>query len=313
MKRVLFFTISSLFILAGLLNDLHAQEKATKEECIAKCKEAVALFKRVGPDAALKQLNQPDSTFRWKDSYVFVFETNEAKFMAHPSQRLIGWSMIEYRSVDNIMVFQEILNSLNKVDRGWISYQYLINQKPPPVQKITYYRRVPGENLVVAAGYHQPAKSSLSQDTSSDDVTSSLKIEEFARSEGIMHGIAFDGKGHMFVGRNGKEILKISPDGSISLFTVIREAEGHFIEGSGHTFLYDMEFDAQGILYAAAEDRILKITENGEITPVVEKKFTGNWGACGIALDKEGTVFYTFDNKIMKITPEGSIELFLDG
>lgn len=74
-----------------------------------------------------------------------------------------------------------------------------------------------------------------------------------------------------------------------------------------------MEFDAGGMLYAAAEDRILRISGDGAIIPIVEKKFTGNWGACGIALDKEGTVFYAYDNKIMKITAGGSGELFLDG
>lgn len=234
MKRLLVFLVSCLAILAS--SDVPAREKATKKECMAKCKEAVALFKDVGPDGALKQLNQPGSVFRWKDSYVFAFETKEARLMAHPSQRLVGWPMIEYRSADNIQVFKEIINNLSKGEHGWISYLYLANQKPPPVQKTTYYIKVPGEDIVVAAGYHEAAQPSRSRDTKSHDASPSLKIEEFAISEGIMHGLAFDGKGHMFVGRNGKDILKISPDASISVFAVIKEAEGYFIDGPGHTF-----------------------------------------------------------------------------
>jgi hypothetical protein len=128
-----------------------------------------------------------------------------------------------------------------------------------------------------------------------------------------MHGIAFDGRGHMFVGKNGKEILKVLPDGTISVFTTIEDAEGYFIDGPGHTFLYDMEFDNQGMLYAAVEDRILEISKNGKMVALVKQKFPGNWGACGIALDQKNTVYYAFDNKIMKITPEGNSELFLDG
>lgn len=68
MNRVPVITALSLFFLAWLFTDVQAQENETRKECIAKCKEAVALFKRVGRDTALKQLNQPNSIFRWKDS-----------------------------------------------------------------------------------------------------------------------------------------------------------------------------------------------------------------------------------------------------
>jgi len=87
----------------------------------------------VGSEKAIEQMNAPDSGFTWKDSYVFVFETQEAKLLSHPAERLIGWSMLEFKSVDNVMVFQEILKNLTKANKGWISYQVLINQKPPPV------------------------------------------------------------------------------------------------------------------------------------------------------------------------------------
>ena len=140
-----------------------------------------------------------------------------------------------------------------------------------------------------------------------------MEIEEFVKIKGLLHGIVFDNKGHMFVGRNGKEILKVSPNGSVSSFTEIKEAEGYFVEGPGQTFLYDMEFDSQGHLIAAAEDRVLKISKDGEYTTLVEKKFPGFWGTCGIALDQKDNIFYAYDNKIMKLTPEGTNELFLDG
>ncbi len=107
-----------LFILALLGTHSHAQEKATKQECIAKCKEAVALIQKLGQEKATNQLNQPGSTFTWKDSYVFVFETQEAKILAHPSKRHIGWSMLEYRSADNILVFKKILDNLAETDQG---------------------------------------------------------------------------------------------------------------------------------------------------------------------------------------------------
>jgi hypothetical protein len=313
MKRSCVWILSILFFLTVCTIHAKAHEKANKEECIAKCKEAIALFQQVGPEAALQQISQPDGGFQWKDAYVFVFETKEAKLMSHPSKRLIGWPMLEYRSVDNKQVFKEILTRLTAHQQGWITYQILIDQKPPPVQKNAFYVKVPNEDLVVAAGYHEPAQPQQDRHVESNDPTQAIVIEEFAKSEGILHGIAFDGKGHMFVGKNGKEILKVTPDGSISIFAVIKEAEGRFIEGPGHTFLYDMEFDKNGVLYAVAEDRVLKISGDGIVAALVEKKFTGNWGACGMALDQEGNIFYAYDDKIMKLTPDGKNELFLDG
>ena len=313
MRRLLVFTVAWFVILIGLPNNGHAVEKATKEECVAKCKEAIELFQRMGSEKAIQQISAPDSGFTWKDSYVFVFETQEAKLLSHPVERLVGWSMLEFRSVDNVMVFQEILKNLTKANQGWISYQVLINQQPPPVRKTTYYLRVPNKNLAVAAGYYDDVQSSNVQKTEVTASTGSLKIEEFVRVEGLLHGIVFDGKGHMFVGKNGKEILKVSPNGSVELFTEIKEADGYYIDGPGHTFLYDMEFDSQGVLYAAVEDRILKISKEGKITILVKKEFAGNWGACGITLDQKGNIFYAFDDKIMRLTKDGENTLFFDG
>lgn len=309
------FGILSVFltIVSVMAANTNAAENATRDECVKKCKEAVALIQKIGPDEAIKQLNQPASGFIWKDSYVFVFETQEAKLISHPSQRLVGWSMLEFRSADNIMVFKEILDNLAHADQGWISYQVLMNQKPPPVQKTTYYIKVPGEDLVVGAGYYEGAQASPAREVGPTGSVNSLHIEEFVKIEGLLHGIAFDGQGHMFIGKNGKEILKVSPSGSVSRFTEIEEAEGSFIEGPGQTFLYDMEFDNQGYLYAAVEDRIVKISPDGEVLTLVKEKFSGNWGACGIALDQKGGILYAFDNKIMRLTPDGDNELFLDG
>ncbi len=313
MKQIFIFVISFLFISAALVINAQALEKATKQECITKCREAVAFIQKVGRDEAIKKMNQSGSSFRWKDSYVFVFDTPKAILLSHPSQRLVGWSMLKFRSADNILVFQEIIKHLSQSDQGWISYLMLINQKPPAVQKTTYYIKVPGEDLVVGAGYYNNSPSSPASATKPAANMDLLKIEEFVKIEGLLHGIVFDDRGHMFVGKNGKEIIKVSPDGTISLFTEIKEADGYFIEGPGHTFLYDMEFDSQGLLYAAAEDRILKIFKDGKIATLAEEKFSGNWGACGIALDQNDNIFFAYDNKIMKLTPEGKTELFLDG
>ena len=49
------------------------EEKATKEECVAKCKQALKLIKEVGLEKALEKMNDLKGPFMWKDSYVFCF------------------------------------------------------------------------------------------------------------------------------------------------------------------------------------------------------------------------------------------------
>ncbi len=134
----------------------------------------------------------------------------------------------------------------------------------------------------------------------------------FADIGGSLHGIAFDDKGSMYVGKNGKEILKIAPDGSISPFVVVKEALGYFNYGPGDTFIYDMEFGRDQHLYVAAEDRVLKITPAGEIQILLQQKFTGTWGTCGIALDQNDNIYISFDDKILKLLPSGERSIFID-
>ena len=135
----------------------------------------------------------------------------------------------------------------------------------------------------------------------------------FANIGGSLHGIAFDNQNSMYVGKNGKEILKVSPEGKISPFVVIKEASGHYIDGPGDTFIYDMEFGKDRHLYVAAEDRILKISQTGQIEILLKENFKGTWGACGIELDTKGNIYVAFDNKILKILPTGQKSIFIDG
>jgi hypothetical protein len=74
-----------------------------------------------------------------------------------------------------------------------------------------------------------------------------------------------------------------------------------------------MEFGIDRNLYVAAENRVLKINMKGQITTVIEQKFKGRWGACGIAVDQENNIFVAYDNKVLLIESNGKKSIFLDG
>ena len=70
---------------------------ATKDECVAKSKEAAAMVNGKGLDAAVAEINKKDGKFVWKDSYVFLMDL-DGKMLAHPlSPALIGKNVLDMK------------------------------------------------------------------------------------------------------------------------------------------------------------------------------------------------------------------------
>jgi len=67
-----FITITLVVLLGLYLAVTAFADSATKEEVIAKVKEAVALITTKGQDAAFKEISNKEGKFVWKDTYVFL-------------------------------------------------------------------------------------------------------------------------------------------------------------------------------------------------------------------------------------------------
>jgi signal transduction histidine kinase len=131
-----------------------AQEKATKEECIAKCKEAAALIKQIGLEAALAKVQDSKGPFVWKDSYVYVFDMDN-KMLANPAvPGLIGKSSLGMKDANGKMFTNEMMEVANKGE-GWVQYMWPKPGEKAPSSKVAYVLRVPGENAVVCAGIYE--------------------------------------------------------------------------------------------------------------------------------------------------------------
>jgi hypothetical protein len=162
--RKLFLVVNSIFaviiifwLVLGWANSGFASDpgKATKEECVAKCKEAAELIQKTGLDIALKQMNDPNGPFIWKDSYVFCFGEEDFKILAHRVPRIVGWNTKNYRSADGRLIFQEMVKVANAEGSGWITYDYLRRGEQEARPKTTYFLKVPGTNVIVGAGYYE--------------------------------------------------------------------------------------------------------------------------------------------------------------
>ena len=145
--------MASVFLAASVM-----AESATKEECIAKCKEATQLIIEKGPEAAIPELNKKDGKFVWKDTYVFVMDFT-GTHLTHPLRpALVGKNVLEFK-VDGKFVVKEMIEVAKTKGEGWVDYMY---PKPEELKKpekerilskkVTYIYRVPGKDMFVGAG-----------------------------------------------------------------------------------------------------------------------------------------------------------------
>ncbi len=130
---------------------------ATKEECVAKTKEAAALINAKGLDAAIAQINKKDGPFVWKDSYVFL-ASFDGKVLAHPmSPALIGKNVLEMKDkaadpAKGKFLFKEFTEVAKTKGEGWAGYMWANPGDPGPRKKITFIYRVPGKDIYAGAG-----------------------------------------------------------------------------------------------------------------------------------------------------------------
>ena len=155
MKRVVTLMMAMAFI-CTFSGFAAAQEKATKDECVTKCKEAAQLVKDVGLEAALEKLNDKGGPFVWKDTYVFCLDLNKGCNIAHPiTPNLIGKNLMAAKDANGKLFFAEFINVAKNDGEGWVSYMWPKPGEKAPSPKIAYVYRVPGEDVAMLAGIYE--------------------------------------------------------------------------------------------------------------------------------------------------------------
>jgi cytochrome c len=151
MKKT-FFTI--IMLIFGISNICFAGS-ATPDECIAKCREAAEMIKNKGADAAIAEINKRDGRFVWKDSYVFLMNT-EGNMLAHPIKAsLVGKNMLDIKDSNGKFLFQEFIRVAKKSGIGWVDYMWPRPGEDRPTQKTSYILKVDGQDLILGAGTYK--------------------------------------------------------------------------------------------------------------------------------------------------------------
>jgi len=158
MKKVVMTAVVMLVGLCLAASALAAG--ATKDECIAKTKEAAQLVTAKGLDAAIAEINKKDGKFVWKDSYVFMMDL-DGKMLAHPlSPALVGKNLLDMKDKavppeKGKFLFKEFIEVAKGKGSGWVEYMWTNPGDPKPRKKVTYTYRVPGQNVYVGAGVYE--------------------------------------------------------------------------------------------------------------------------------------------------------------
>lgn len=155
MKKV-FCIVASLVLALAMIVPAAAEDKATRDECVAKVKEAAALVKSAGKDAALAKLSTKDGGFVWKDTYIFALDLDTSAVSAHPIKpKLVGKMLTGMKDVKGKLFFAEFVNTAKNQGEGWVDYMWPKPGEKTPSPKLTYVYRVPGESVVLLAGIYE--------------------------------------------------------------------------------------------------------------------------------------------------------------
>ena len=96
----------------------------------------------------------------------------------------------------------------------------------------------------------------------------------------------------IYFSANGKALYAVDiTHPQATCITTIAEVTRPWNDEYGDTFLHDLKCANDGMIYAAAEDRILMIDPvSGRYETPVKDGFSGAWGSYGLALDDAGNI-----------------------
>lgn len=96
----------------------------------------------------------------------------------------------------------------------------------------------------------------------------------------------------IYFAANGKALYAVDiTRPQATCITTIAEVIRPWNDEYGDTFLHDLKCANDGMIYAAAEDRILMIDPvSGSYQTLVKDGFSGAWGCYGLALDDAGNI-----------------------
>ena len=139
------------FLAISVADVASAQERATLQDAQALTDRAVAHMQEVGPEAAIKDFNDPKGGYADHDLFVIVYDSNGIIMTGVPA--LIGKNALSLTDVTGKEFGKEIIEAAREKDGSWVEY-HMTNPATKKVEiKNSYVRRY--DKYVVFVGAYK--------------------------------------------------------------------------------------------------------------------------------------------------------------
>lgn len=159
--RLWFRLLTAALIAAGtvlsapLSTPAAAQEsKPTQEDAKSITLKAAELIAAKGLDEAAKAFNA-EGPFKHGEIYVNVIDFAGTWKVYPPRPAGVGQSVVNVKDPDGRFIVQDVLAVAREKDEGWVEYRWLNPASNKIEPKITYVKRVPGQELVAYVGIYK--------------------------------------------------------------------------------------------------------------------------------------------------------------
>ncbi|AWU94690.1 cache domain-containing protein [Azospirillum ramasamyi] len=126
----------------------------TQEDAKAITLKAADLIAAQGLEEASKAFNA-DGPFKHGEIYVNVIDFAGVWKVYPPRPAGVGQSVINVKDPDGRFIVQDVLAVAKEKGEGWVEYRWLNPASNRIEPKITYVKRVPGQELVAYVGIYK--------------------------------------------------------------------------------------------------------------------------------------------------------------
>lgn len=151
MKRhAAYFVLGMAFVLCAATTAACDQESEAQQMV----DKAAQSFREKGKAHTVKLFNSTAGPFRKGELYVFAM-TFDGVFLAHAANReFVGTSQADRKDARGNPLFPPMLETAKNPGSGWVEYWWPRHGEKEPTLKRTYIRRVPGEDILLGAGFY---------------------------------------------------------------------------------------------------------------------------------------------------------------
>jgi cytochrome c len=151
--------IFSRLLIAGmfamLLTSMTFAADVTEKDATTMVEKAITYIKANGTEKAFAAFMDSTSGFIKGELYIFVYDFNGICLAHGQKPKLVGKSRMDVEDVNGKKYMQEIISIAKEKGTGSVDYMFQNPETKKIEPKISYFTRVPGQEMFVACGIYK--------------------------------------------------------------------------------------------------------------------------------------------------------------